>query len=379
MSKNSSGHRRNLRSKFINQNNEVFTDEHILELLLTYAIPQKDVYPLACELVKTFGGLQGVLSADMALLTKQTGIKEYSSVLIKLVDWIRTQYPATNATNIYAIAESNYIADTEEISKTPHKQEKSVGKQPKKRSGTGLFGKAMMGETIKMLPMLPDTDSIVEIKEFLKANLPFNSEQTRYRNTLYIVQRMFPYGIADKALRLFARHFAGTQELKDVCYYRFCKVEALMEQITENVLLPVIANGAIKRNTLTDYLQDQYPQSKSVKDCVNAITEAWSAAGIARCTKNSISFTYRRINPAAFAFILYSEFPDPGLYDIGLLERSSAVNLMLWEPEGILPALYELRNQGLLSKVSQIDSVRQFTTQYNLEQVVLKLIAGEGD
>ena len=152
-----------------------------------------------------------------------------------------------------------------------------------------------------------------------------------------------------------------------------------MEQITENVLLPVIADGVIKRNALSDYLQYQYPQSNSVKDCVNAITEAWSAAGIARCTKNSISFTYRRINPAAFAFILYSEFPDPGLYDIGLLERSSAVNLMLWEPEGILPALYELRNQGLLSKVSQIDSVRQFTTQYNLEQVVLKLIAGEGD
>lgn len=378
MSKESSGHRQNLRKQFINQDIGTLNDDRILELLLTYAIPQKDVYPLACELINKFGSLKGVLSADLALLLEQKGIKEYSAVLIKLADWIRTKHPSTLYDNI-GISESFYDTGEGKIDINLPEQGVSLAKQPKKRSGTGLFGKAMMGDTIKMLPMLPDTDSIDETKEFLKMNLPFNSEQTRYRNTLYIVQRMFPYGISDKSLRLFARHFAGTQELKDVCYYRFCKVEALMERITEHVLLPVIANGAIKRNTLTDYLQDQYPQSKSIKDCVNAITEAWSAAGIARCTKNSISFTYRRINPAAFAFILYSEFPDPGLYDIGLLERSNAVNLMLWEPEGILPALYELRNRGLLSKVSQIDSVRQFTTQYNLEQVVLKLIAGEGD
>lgn len=378
MSKESSGHRQNLRKQFINQDIGTLNDDRILELLLTYAIPQKDVYPLACELINKFGSLKGVLSADLALLLEQKGIKEYSAVLIKLADWIRTKHPSTLYDNI-GISESFYDTGEGKIDINLPEQGVSLAKQPKKRSGTGLFGKAMMGDTIKMLPMLPDTDSIDETKEFLKMNLPFNSEQTRYRNTLYIVQRMFPYGISDKSLRLFARHFAGTQELKDVCYYRFCKVEALMERITEHVLLPVIANGAIKRNTLTDYLQDQYPQSKSIKDCVNAITEAWSAAGIARCTKNSISFTYRRINPAAFAFILYSEFPDPGLYDIGLLERSNAVNLMLWEPDGILPALYELRNRGLLSKVSQIDSVRQFTTQYNLEQVVLKLIAGEGD
>ncbi len=378
MSKDSSGHRQNIRNQFINQDRETLSDERILELLLTYGIPQKDVYPLACELINTFGGLAGVLSADIATLVKHKGIKEYSAVLIKLVDWIRTKYPATGLNNI-EISESLYNIGAEEVYIAQPEQEKSSGKQPKKRSGTGLFGKAMMGETIRMLPLLPDTDSLSETKEYLKANLPFNSEQTRSRNTSYIVQRMFPDGIADKSLRLFARHFAGTQELKDVCYYRFCKVEALMGRITEDVLLPVITNGTLKRTTLTDYLHDQYPQSKSVRDCVQAITEAWGAAGIAKCTKDTVSFSYRHINPTAFAFILYSEFPDPGLYDIGLLERSNVVKLMLWKSEDLLPALYELRNQGLLAKVSQIDNVRQFTTQYNLEQAVLKLIAGEGD
>jgi DNA repair protein RadC len=61
----------------------------VLELLLTYAIPQRDVQPLAKRLLATFGSLSAVLSADMATLCKQEGMKEHSAVLLKLTDWIR--------------------------------------------------------------------------------------------------------------------------------------------------------------------------------------------------------------------------------------------------------------------------------------------------
>jgi len=67
----------------------VYTDEKLLELLLTYAIPQKDVQPLAKRLIATFGSLSSVLSADITTLCKQEGIKEHSAVLLKLNDWIR--------------------------------------------------------------------------------------------------------------------------------------------------------------------------------------------------------------------------------------------------------------------------------------------------
>jgi len=56
------------------------------------------------------------------------------------------------------------------------------------------------------------------------------------------------------------------------------------------------------------------------------------------------------------------------------LEQNKAINSLLWKPDRIIPSLYELRNQGLISKVSEIDSVRQFTTKYTLEQLVEKLV-----
>lgn len=387
-------HRQRLRERFTNKEQAVLDDEHLLELLLTYAIPQKDVYPLACELIKTFGSLNGVFSADLNLLMKQKGIKEYSATLIKLIDWISQrdaidQFGNNDTAKLVYKTQQEAAAEEEpageELTEENHAEKDATDdlqkptetiSTPKRKSGTGLFGKAMLEEAIKMLPRLPDTDSLKHIRAYLEDNLPFNSAQTRSRNASYIIGRMFPNKTADKALREYARHFDGMQELRDVCYYRFCVRESLMVKITEELLRPSITGGTLKRSALRDYLRSRFPQSKSINDCTHAIVAALDAGGIAKCSRDSISYTYREINLNSFAFILHSEFPDPGIYDIKLLEQNQAVKILLWRSDRLLPALFEMRNRGLISKVSEIDNVRQFTTQYTLEQVVARLTEG---
>lgn len=56
----------------------------MLELLLTYSIPQKDVKPLAKMLLERFNDLNGVLNAAPEVLMEQPGIKENSAALISL-------------------------------------------------------------------------------------------------------------------------------------------------------------------------------------------------------------------------------------------------------------------------------------------------------
>ena len=51
------GHRQRLRERFINGEAGSRSDEALLELLLTYAIPQKDVQPLAKQLISEYGSL----------------------------------------------------------------------------------------------------------------------------------------------------------------------------------------------------------------------------------------------------------------------------------------------------------------------------------
>jgi DNA repair protein RadC len=78
-------HRTRLRGRFQKNGVAGMHDYEILELLLTYAIPRKDVKPFAKELIKRFGGLSGVLDASPKELDEVAHIGPVSSTLIALV------------------------------------------------------------------------------------------------------------------------------------------------------------------------------------------------------------------------------------------------------------------------------------------------------
>jgi len=79
------GHRKRLRERFHKSGVEGMHDYEVLELLLTYAIPRRDVKPYAKELIKHFGGLSGVLDASQKELETVLHIGPISSTLIRLV------------------------------------------------------------------------------------------------------------------------------------------------------------------------------------------------------------------------------------------------------------------------------------------------------
>jgi DNA repair protein RadC len=76
-------HRKRLRKRFLKTGFEGFQDYEALELLLTYAIPRKDVKPLAKELIKKFGSFQGVMDASYDDLISIKGIRENTAIFIQ--------------------------------------------------------------------------------------------------------------------------------------------------------------------------------------------------------------------------------------------------------------------------------------------------------
>lgn len=78
-------HRKRLRTRFLKDLGAQWEDYELLELLLCQSIPRQDVKPLAKALVKRFGGLPGVLSADPKALAEMKGLGETSIVGLKIV------------------------------------------------------------------------------------------------------------------------------------------------------------------------------------------------------------------------------------------------------------------------------------------------------
>ncbi|HNQ01060.1 MAG TPA: DNA repair protein RadC [Syntrophales bacterium] len=79
------GHRERLKARFERAGISGLQEYEVLELLLFYALPRRDVKPLAKELLKRFGSLKGVLDADREALQATPGIGRHAAVLVGIV------------------------------------------------------------------------------------------------------------------------------------------------------------------------------------------------------------------------------------------------------------------------------------------------------
>lgn len=79
----SAGHRQRLRARFAESGFKGFHDYEILELMLFYAIPQKDTKPLAKRLIQAFGSLSSVLDAATEDLAKVEGCGASISIYLQ--------------------------------------------------------------------------------------------------------------------------------------------------------------------------------------------------------------------------------------------------------------------------------------------------------
>jgi len=86
------GHRERLRQRFIKGGLASFTDEEVIEFLLTLGTLRGDLKLPAREALKEFGTLSGVLSAPMEKLTKIKGIGPKNALYLGLVHQVAGRY-----------------------------------------------------------------------------------------------------------------------------------------------------------------------------------------------------------------------------------------------------------------------------------------------
>ena len=86
------GHRQRLRDRFNGTGLGAFEDHEVVELLLTYAIPRRDVKPIARSLLDRFGSLAGVLDADPRHLGEVEGVGPTAATLLHLVPALTRRY-----------------------------------------------------------------------------------------------------------------------------------------------------------------------------------------------------------------------------------------------------------------------------------------------
>ena len=86
------GHRERLRQRFLSGGIERFSDEDIIEFLLTLGTPRADTRISAREALKIFGSISNVISAPIQELLKVKGIGEKNALYLKFVHDVANRY-----------------------------------------------------------------------------------------------------------------------------------------------------------------------------------------------------------------------------------------------------------------------------------------------
>ena len=104
-----SGHRKRMRARLSSDGLDSFTDEQVLEYILTLAIPRRDVRPIAAALLEIYGTLARVLEAPPEELIKVEGIGSHTAALLTLTPLLQRRYALSRNPN------NPILTTTEEI------------------------------------------------------------------------------------------------------------------------------------------------------------------------------------------------------------------------------------------------------------------------
>ena len=107
------GHRERQRRRFLLGGGRDMPDYELLELLLTIAIPRRDVKPLAKELIRKFGSFAEVVNAPLEELMLVKGIKENTAAVLRIVREcsVRSSWQSLKGTDAPVISDFDAMVD----------------------------------------------------------------------------------------------------------------------------------------------------------------------------------------------------------------------------------------------------------------------------
>lgn len=106
------GHRERLRRRFLLGGGRDMPDYELL-LLLTIAIPRRDVKPLAKELIRKFGSFAEVVNAPLEELMLVKGVKENTAAVLRIVREcsVRSSWQSLKGTDAPVISDFDAMVD----------------------------------------------------------------------------------------------------------------------------------------------------------------------------------------------------------------------------------------------------------------------------
>ena len=226
-----------------------------------------------------------------------------------------------------------------------------------------VFANDEIANSLELLPETAKYQTLEAFKQFLNEKLPYNAAETRLRRANYILERFYPSGKLDIPLTYFIARCSSQTDLKAIVFYHILQAEPIAAKVAEEFIWPALPLGRVERESMREFILRYLPEAgaSSQKNMLRALFYTYDLLGVGSTNDTTLRFQLHKGTLETFLYILTSEFPKPGIYSFEALFNGPLQRWMLWDREWIRQQLYNLQDFGILTKVSEIDTVRQFT------------------
>jgi hypothetical protein len=357
------GHRGRLRHRFL-ANPSTLADVEQLELLLTYAIPRQDVAPLARQLLDHFGSLPALLHASRRELLAAKGIGEQTAVLIQLVAHLQAKHPADDGPT-----PTSQLPLPVEIDVEPPQPEP---RRPRRTAETRTFTNDLARTARQYLPQAVNFQDIEAFQRYLEESLPYNSITSRKRYARNLLHRYYPDNRLDLPLTTLFSYTNDDSTVAAALFYETVRVEPAVQYVAEEIIWPALPLGFVTREQLRQRVTGRFAAAgaATIQRMVYSLLNFYTILGQAVADERQLTIRISEGTLPAFLYVLSAEFPEAGIYSFDALERGPMRRWLLWDRDWMRRQLYNLRDFGVISKVSEIDAMRQFTLLYDQQEAL---------
>ncbi len=362
------GHRERLRQQFLSHSGEM-SETKVLELLLTFAIPRRDVAPLANALINRFDNVANILAASYDQLIDLPDVGEQTALLLKIIQWFAQHSCATDN-----LPEQNTLETTEQKQLFDLQTGSDDTNIEDKLDQLHMFANDEIGNSIEFIPQAASFESYASFKQYLEERLPYNSSSTRHRRARYILHRFYPDNRINIPLTYFVSHCSTRSDLQTVIFYHVLKAEPIAAKVADEFIYPALPLGKVEREDMREFILRYLPNS-SASSQKNALRSIFTTYDLLESSQREGDTLFLRVHNGssdAFLYILTSEYPNAGMYSFNDLENGPLRKWLLWDRDWMWHQLYVLRDMGIITKISEIDSIRQFTLAYEQQESLKK-------
>lgn len=386
--KSKPGHRGRLRERFLQGDASSRTDAVLLELLLTYGIPRRDVQPLADALLARFGGLEKVLAADPSALHSVEGVESNVSTLLKLVDYVcqtstrasdglleqagsgaapalaATSRPKPGSVSIVPLSQSEMPLNLPGQAERPLAQKNPINRERK------TIQDVLIPEGMLAVKLAHEAKSEEEFSDILSKRLGQNSMETRRRYAQSIMKWFFPDGLKGLLPRVWET-YEDEGMSGDLLRWSYLSQEPIMGRCVAEALFPC-ENGLMMPATYFDrFLQDHLGEVPPGKTRERLKSNLKKIGFLERAKGKPDRLLPLVPQKTSFLILLHHLFAAKAVRTI---ELRNLVADPFWKylgyksEDGVRDLLREADGAGLVGKYVVADQLEQVTTCFTLDE-----------